>query len=54
MKTLTPKDEAFIRKAAGDEWDSTVPRWSMDRETFVQWHVDMATGKVRARKGAFG
>lgn len=54
IKTLSPEDEATIRKAAGAEWDATVPRWSMDRETFVQWHVDMATGAVRPTEGAFG
>ena len=47
LKVLSADDEAAIRKAAGDEWDATVPRWNMNREAFVQWHVDMATGKVR-------
>lgn len=34
--------ERATRENAAKEWDETVPRWSMDRETFIDWHVRMA------------
>lgn len=37
-----PDWERSAREAAGREWDETVPRWSMPRAEFIEWHVRMA------------
>lgn len=45
-----PEWERITRENAAREWDQTVPRWSMDRETFIGWHVRMRAKTERKRK----
>lgn len=51
MSELAPSDERQVREAAAHEWDQTVPRWGLTRDRFINWHVRMAEGAARRRKG---
>lgn len=50
---LTDSERQLVADAAGHEYDTANPRWSMTRERFIKWHVRMAEQSARrmSRKG---